>query len=232
MESEGRRLHGLAAQAREDGRHLDSLKLDDEAMLAYQKDGDLLGFAEVLADRAIVLRHLYDKTGGKAFLIKAKHETMAAVAIAETSGNNSALAIPQFNLAKIQEELGEFSSAVTTYKEALENITNNPPADHGNRPAMIADFKVHLATCEYKAGDKSALERAEQALAELEEADEEKYTKDVWSSGGHMRITNMLGEDDPEKARVYLQKAKEIIDGNPDLKIRREQWEKLAADFN
>ena len=59
---EGRRIHGLAAQAREDGNHLEALKLSDEAMLAYQKDGDILGFAEVLADRSITLRHLYGET--------------------------------------------------------------------------------------------------------------------------------------------------------------------------
>lgn len=56
MESEGRRIHGQAAHAREEGKHLDALKLHDEAMLAYQKDGDQLGLAEVLADRSIVLR--------------------------------------------------------------------------------------------------------------------------------------------------------------------------------
>ncbi|RJP46668.1 MAG: hypothetical protein C4584_01325 [Armatimonadetes bacterium] len=50
MESEGRRIHGLAAQAREQGEPVEALKLDMEAMEAYQKAGDNLGFAEIQAE--------------------------------------------------------------------------------------------------------------------------------------------------------------------------------------
>ncbi len=228
---EGRRLHGLAAQAREDGESLKALQLTDEAMLAYQKDGDLLGLAEVFADRAITLRHLHQNTGDKSFLHIAKAETQASVDIAKDSGDKSALAIPYFNLAKIQQELGEINEAVMNFKEAVDNIEENPPIAHGKRPAIVADFKNHLAVAEYLLGDKSALERAELAVQDLEAADEEKYNKDVWLSGAHMRITDILRTDEPEKAKEHLQKAKEIIDANPDLKIRKQQWEKLSASF-
>lgn len=230
MESEGRKLHNQAAQAREAGEHLKALQLSDEAMLAYQRDDDKLGFAEVLADRSISLRHLWEATNDKVFLVKAKHESMAAVEIAETT-DRTALPVPQFNLAKIQEELGELPKAVSNYRLAVENIANNTPESHSNRSAIIADYKVHLATCEYKNGDKSALDRAEQALTEIETSDEEKYNKDVWSSGGHMKIADILQKDNPEKAREHLQKAKTIIDSNPDLKLRKRQWEKLSMSF-
>ena len=46
-----------------------------------------------------------------------------------------------------------------------------------------------------------------------------------------MRIADMLKEDNPEKAKEHLQKAKEIIDNNPDLKLRAEQWKKLTESF-
>jgi|SRR3989344_1379805 len=231
MVSEGRRIHGLAAQAREDGNHLKALQLSDEAMLAYQKDGDILGFSELVAERSLVLRHLADETGDKNYLILAKHEMMASVEIARKSGNLEALALPLFNLAKVVEELGELSEAVKDYTEALTNLEANPPTPHGIRPAMIADFKIHLATCEYRNGDKSALELAEQSLVELEATEEEKYNKDVWLSGGHMRIAGVLREDSPSSAKVHLEKAKEIIDANPDLKLRAQQWQKLSASF-
>lgn len=228
MDSQGRKIHSEAAKARERGDHLKALQLSDEAMLAYQRDSDTLGFTEILADRSITLRHLYEATNDKTFLIKAKHESMAAVEIAESSGDKKALAVPQFNLAKIQEDLGQLQNAIESFKNAVENIETNPSESH-NRPAIVADYKVHFATCEYKSGDKSALERAEQALGELEAADEKKYNKDVWVSGGHMRIAAMLKNDDPEKAKIHLQKAKEIIDANPDLKLRKGQWDKLAS---
>lgn len=230
-ESEGRRIHGLAAKAREEGRHLDALKLHDEAMLAYQRDEDILGLAEVFADRSLVFRHLFDETSNRNFLIIAKHEMMASVEMAEESGDKSATVFPYFNLAKVHESLGELDRAKEFYQKTVDGMTSNPPEIH-NRPAVLADMKVHLATCEYRVGDKSALERAIQALADLKQADEVKYNKDVWTSGGHMRIAEMLKEDDPTKAKEHLQKAKEIIDSNPNLKIRKTQWEKLAQTFN
>lgn len=241
MKSEGRRLHGLAEQAREKGESVEAVKLAEDAMAAYQKDGDILGFAEALVDQFLSLRHLFDKTGDRSYLIRAKHSAMASVEVAESSGDKTALAIPYFNLAKAQETLGQLQEAVSSYKKAVENIENNPPAEHKvpERPAIVADFKVHLATCEYKqsfstnkAGDKSALERAEAALSDLEKTpDISDYNQHVWVSGGHMRIAEMLQSDDPEKVKDHLQKAKEVIDSDPRLTIRLAQWQKLADKF-
>lgn len=228
----GRKIHGQAEQARESGDFGKALELTDQAMLAYQKAGDKLGFAEVQSSRFLTLRHLYEQTGDTAYLILAKHSAMASVELAEASGNNEALAIPLFNLAKAQETLGQLDEAVGAYRRAVANITNHPPTVH-NRPAVVADFKVHLATCEYKAGDKSALQLAEDALAQLESVDEiSKYNQAVWVSGGHMRIAEMLREDHPAKAKDHLQQAKTIIDASPELKLRLGQWEKLAQTFN
>lgn len=230
--SEGRRIHALAEQARENGLFLDALKHTDEAMIAYQARGDRLGFAEVLSSRFLTLRHLYEQTGERPFLITAKHTVMASVDIAKESGDNKALAVPLFNLAKAQETLGELSDATATYREAVVNLTNNPSEHHSN-PAVLADFKVHLTTCEYKTGDKTALPKAESALRELEGASGvDDYTKDVWVSGGYMRIADMLRVDDPEKGRTVLRKAKDIIDANPKLVLREKQWKKLATTFN
>lgn len=230
MDSRGRQLHGQAEQAREEGNFLKALQLTDEAMVAYQEAGDELGFAEIQASRFLTLRHLFEKTDSKHYLVLARHAAMASVEIAETSGNKEALAIPLFNLAKAQESLGQLDEAIESYRKAVDNIVNNPPATH-NRPSVIADFKVHLTTAEYKNGDKTALERAISALSDLEKADEESYNKNVWLSGGHMRIAEILREDNPEEAKKHLQKAKEIIDADPRLELRKNQWEKLAASF-
>ncbi len=231
MESqEGRRLHALAEQARESGDSVKALNLTDQAMLAYQKDGDNLGFAEVLSSRFLSLRHLFDSTEDKNFLILAKHQAEASVEIAEKAGDKTALAIPLFNLAKAQETLEQIPQACEAYKKAADNMTQNPPQNH-NRAGILADFKIHLATCEYRNGDKEAMDRALQALSELKDSDETKYNKDVWLSGAHMRIADALREDDADKALKHLQKAKEIIDSNPDLKLRLNQWEKLNKKF-
>lgn len=235
MESKGRQIHGEAAKARERGESIEALKLYMDAMDTYQREGDNLGFAEIQTEIFLTLRHLFEKTSHHGYQILAKHAAMSSVELAEESGDKTALAIPQFNLAKVQEDLGELEEAVITYKKALENITNNPPAPHNvpQRPAIIADFQSHLATCEYKAGDKSALERAEQATLDLEKAEDlADYNKHVWLSGAHMRIADVLKTDDPEKAKEHLQKAKEIIDADERLVLRKTQWEKLATTFS
>lgn len=232
MNSEGRKLHGEAEQAREKGNFEKALQLTDQAMITYQKDNDDLGFAEVQASRFLTLRHLYEQTEDEKFLVLAKHAAEASVELAEKSGDPKALALPYFNLAKAQEEIGELSTAIKSYQKAVQNMVSNPPDEHGIRPAVVADMIIHQSTAEYKNGDKGALERALAALVDLEGADESKYNKDVWRSGAHMRIAQMLKNDDLAKAEEHLKAAKEIIDSNPDLKLRKAQWEKLATSFN
>src|SRR5258708_11979925 len=53
LHSEARKIHGLSEQAREQGKTLTALKLNDEAMVAYQEEGDILGFTENLASRVL-----------------------------------------------------------------------------------------------------------------------------------------------------------------------------------
>lgn len=224
MISPARQYLNRSGQARENGNFVEALKLTDEAIIAYQKEGDLLGAAEIQSSRSLIFRHLYEETQDENYLIVAKHASLAGVEIAQKSANKTALAIPLFNLAKIQEQLNE-PAACNTYQEALDNLTNNPPEEH-NRAGVVADFKIHLYACLGNVGE------VEKSIEELEASDETKYNKDVWLSGAHMKIAKILQTNDPEKAKEHLQKAKEIIDANPDLALRLKQWEKLAQAFS
>lgn len=226
MESEGRIIHGLAEQAREKGQFLIALELTDRALASYQEDGDPLGISEVLSSRFLTLRHLADKTKDRNFLILAAKTVEAAVEIAENSGVKEALALPYFNLAKALEALGKFEGAVEAYRKAIEAMEQYPPERH-NRPGVTADMRTHLAVCEYRAGDKSALQRAEAALAELAGSDEEHYNKDVWMSGGLMKLAEAVAGEDRERAGGYLDRAREIIEANPELTIRKKQLQEL-----
>lgn len=228
----GRDLHQQALQAQEAGNSLEALKLYDEAMIAYSQDKDVLGFAEVVAARSIALRHLAQKNDDQKFVVVAKGEMEASVEIVRQSGTKEALAIPIYNLGKVYEELKEYDKAVKAYQDAIDHQSRHP-ADRHNRPAVLADMKVHLHYAEYKNGDKSARDRMLAAMSELETAEgASDYERKVWLSGGHMSLAEMLREDDPEVAKEHLSKAKEIIDSDEALKIRRQQWEKLAAQFS
>lgn len=232
MDSKARQILGQANEAREiNGDFLKSLVLTDQALIAFQKENDLLGLAETEASRAIVFKLLYRQTNDRNFLLLADEAATAGVNIAKESNNRQALAIPLFELAKIKDELGNFSESISFYQEAVENMLKFPPQEH-NRPSVLADMKIHLATTEYKTGDKQALARILSALSDLEkEPDISKYNQDVWVSGAYMRLAEILKIDDPEKSKQYLQQAKAVIDHNPDLKIRLFQWEKLVQTF-
>ncbi|MCL4367403.1 tetratricopeptide repeat protein [Patescibacteria group bacterium] len=108
---------------------------------------------------------------------------------------------PLYNLAKAEETLGNHQQAVKFYQEALANMLHNPPASF-NRPVIVTDIKIHLSFAEYQVGDKSALVRLSQHIAELEaNQTEDKYNKDVWVSGGYMKLAELLKDIDQASLR-------------------------------
>jgi hypothetical protein len=235
-QSKARQIHAQAEHAREKEQNfLKSLQLQDQAIIKYQQENDLLGFSELLAARYITIKHLYLETGFKSYLILAKHTALAAVEIAEASGIKEALAQPQYKAAScLDEYLRDYPAAIPLYEKAINNMLNHPPDSATpvkNEKAL--EMKLHLYPCQYKAGDKSAVPRTEQALRELARLNEApSYEHDVWLSGGHMRLAAVLIKDDPDKAKLHLQHAKQIIDSNPELKLRKIQWEQLASELN
>ena len=226
----GRQLHNQAEEVREKEQNfIKALQLLDEATVAYINDKDYLGASEAQASRFITLNHLFDQTRDQAYSLLAMSSAKVAIEMAEASGIKEALALPYLNLAKAYEDRGEYTQAVPLYQKAWGAITTNPPATH-NRPAVKADMLVHKSFSEYMAGDKIALTQLTQAIEELKNADEPTYTKDVWLSGAYMRMAKALGKSNPE-TKTYLDLAKAVIDGNPDLKLRLGQWEKLAKEL-
>lgn len=228
-QSPARQLHGQAAEAREAEQFIQSLTLNDQALFAYDKENDAAGFAEGIGCRSITLRVYAKLHKSKRLLTLAKYQMMAGVEIAREVGPE-ALVHPLFQLAGLQEALEEFDEATKNYKEAVESVE---AAKLGaERPAMVADMKVHLYTCAYKNGDKSALKMAQDAIEELIQAAEpNQFNKDVWLSGGYMRLAEILQTDDAPQAKEYLEKAKEIIDANPKLTLRKKQLIELSSKF-
>jgi tetratricopeptide (TPR) repeat protein len=230
-ESKARKLHKKALKLREQKYFLESLKVGEDALFEYAKDNDTLGFSELLSMQAKTYLHAFSFTKYKPYLELAKSTAKACVSIAESMNDTSATMLPYFNLGDIAEDTGDLSLAISSYKKAVDILENNPSERH-NRKSVLANFKIHLHTSEYKNGDKSALIRAEKALNNLHDSkDASDYEKHVWESGAHMRIALMLKTDNPNKAKTHLQKAKTIIDSDPELIIRKEQWEKLSSLF-
>lgn len=222
--------HKESLTIREQGDFEEALKLNASALIKYQQEKDSVGFSEALADQTIILRHLYWQTNSKDYLILAKHVLEAAIEIGKKSNQLESLPIPLFNLGKVNTELEDYPAAIHAYKKAIQHQLQNPSHNH-NRPAVMADFIIHHSVAEYKNGDKTAKERLIAALTELESTTEEKYNKLVWTSGAYMYLADMLKDDEPDVAKHYLANAKEIIDTDKKLILRKDQWEKLSAKF-
>lgn len=226
---EGRRLHTLAEDARESGKFLEALEYADQATLAYQKDDDLLGLAEVQSSRQSTLKHLYRQTGDKAFLVLEKYAAEAAVEIAKQSDIPQALGIPYHNLGKYYLEAKEYKKAIKYFKKAVENLVTSPSKRH-SRPSVVADIKGHQFAAEYCNGDKTALNRALRALKDLENTKESSsYNKNAWITGAHIRIAQMLLKDNPKAAFQHAKEAEKIINKDKRLILRKYQLQKLKT---
>ncbi|MCS7092498.1 MAG: hypothetical protein NZM26_04050 [Patescibacteria group bacterium] len=199
--SKARQLHDKALNLREQQDLLQSLQVSIEALYEYAKDEDTLGFAELLSMMSKTYLHMFLLANYPPYLELAKSTAMACVSIAESAKEPKAAMLPYFNLGDIADEAGDLDLAILAYKKAIDIFGEDPPSRH-NRKSLLANFKVHLASCEYRNGDKSALARAEEALNDLiNSSDASEYEKDVWVSGYHMRIARMLKNDDPQKAK-------------------------------
>jgi len=216
--SKGTKYLSDANTQREAEQYLESLISSDKAIVALQEEGNAGKIAETYSARSITFIHLHGKTKDPVYLILAKSAASVAVDVAMLSGNKSELAIPLLGLGRIHSKLNEHQEAAKYYQEALDNMSGFPPA-------VVADTKIHLATSQYQAGDKTAADRLKQALLELESADHDSYEKNVWVSGGYMKLAKLL------KSGKYLAKAKEIIDSDPRLTIRLKQWTQLSESL-
>lgn len=218
--------------ARENGRFDEALTETDRAIIAYQSDRDLLGLSEVLSSRQLIFMHLYRKTKDPVYLILEEHAAKASIDAAKLSALPEALGVPYFNLGKYYLEAGMIPEAAEAFSQALTHITARPPANHG-APAEVADVQGHLSYAQYLTGDKTALDRAEKALSDLESADASSdaasYNKNAWLSGAHLRISAMVRYDNPDLSGRHADMAKRIIESDPRLKLRKEQLEHSYA---
>jgi len=225
----GRELHQMAVEAVEFNQDfISALNLINEAQDAYVSSEDCFGASEVQGYRSLVYRHLHDKSRDRAYLILAKEAASSVVELAKLTDDESALALPHRDLGQAYAELEDWTQAVDNLEKSLKIFEQNPPERH-NKDSVRAEVKGRLAFAVYKNGDK---ERGRQLFGEAVEVLQgtpRDYETDVWLSGVHMGAAEALASDDKEGAKEHLNKAKEIIDSDEKLEIRREQWKELSG---
>ncbi len=218
-----------ALRLQESNKPIEALNIENQALLEFAQASDTAGFAEVTVLRSKTLKHLYQQSDNKNYLILARAEAQGSVEIAENSSDKYASAIPYFVLAQLHEALEEYPPAKIAYQKSLEYLPHAPQPKH-NRKSVKADIEGHLAFCEFKSGEKDGLQKALSALIALEASDDaDSYEYNVWLTGAHMRIASIYHQlNNPQQAQTHVDKTREIIKSDERLILRKSQLEKMT----
>jgi len=108
--SKGREIHQEALDLQENGDFEGALVKEMGALVAYQEEEDQQGYSEIHAMLYLTLNHLHEKTSWVGYLVTSKHMAKAGVELAEKSEDKGNMAVPLFNLAKVEDKLREIKN--------------------------------------------------------------------------------------------------------------------------
>ncbi|HLD80091.1 MAG TPA: hypothetical protein VJA18_06040 [Candidatus Nanoarchaeia archaeon] len=215
--------HRQAEELRESDRHLDALKELDQAIVLYQEGGDYQGICEALQSRVLTFKHLYFLTRDTAFATIAKKEAEASLELAQNNNVTEKLSSCYFRLGEIAMLFEDFPKAIDWYQKALENYQGSL--------SEKGDYRYHLGEAQYRSGQKEEGRKTIlEGLGEIQNGASEvdPFLVHVWESGLHMKLADLLHEDNPEEAKKHLDEARVIAKSDPKLIIRRRQIEEVA----
>ena len=208
-----------------------ALELDQQAAQEAEQGGDLATAAEAKSHQALVLRRIYRQTDDHQYLDQSVQVARQSVELAKRLSDTGAWMMPLFKAASSYYAAGLAQEAVDAMDEAIQIMHTNPPATH-DRPSVLHDMRIHREYFAYQAGDKGAIGRLEQAIDDLRSAgDPDIYALDVWASGGYLKAAEVLVDDDHARGLSNLMKARDIIAANPELVLRRSDWNALAERY-
>ncbi len=219
-------FHHEANVSREEDKHLEALKLMDEALIEYSRKNDNSGVAMAIADRALIYKHLFLLTFKKTFAILMKKDAEACLSIAQNFGLKELYGVAYFRLGEANMLFRNYEKAAENYRKSLEN--------YAGTNAEKGDYKYHLGEAVYRTGKKEeGLRLLLEGLKEIQENkdDVNDFVTHVWESGCYMRLAELLREDNLNQAKGYLEKAQKIAKADKKLIIRRRQISKLAKTF-
>jgi tetratricopeptide (TPR) repeat protein len=220
------KLHQKAEKLREQDKHLEALKVCDEAIVAYQKDKDYFGISSLLQSRVLIYKHLFLLTNDFCFYVLAIKDTEASLLISQKYKLKN-LYICYFRIGEIFMLSNNFQKAILNYKKSLKIYPKND--------SEKGDYQYHLGEAQYKNGDKkNGLKNILNGLKIIQDykSDSDPFLIHVWESGCYLRLAQLLRKDDFVNAKKYLQKARKIINSDKKLIIRKRQLNESRKLFN
>ncbi len=219
-------LHKNSEIAREQDRHIDALKLIEEALVKYQKEKNYEGFAKALQSRVLIYKHLFLLSADEVFAILAQKDAEASLEVTQEHNLTNILCSCYFRIGEIASILDDYPKAIDSYQKSLD-LYEGTKAEEG-------DYRYHLGTVLYMGGEKEKGKKTMlQGLKEIQNNRNQvdSFVANVWESGCYMRLAEVLWKDEPGEAKRYLKLAEKIIKSDKRLIIRKRQWQKLASSF-
>lgn len=216
-------LQKEADSLRENGQSLQAIHLYNQALVQFQEDRDYANLMNTLTGRLLAWKHLFYKTGDKIYAIFVKKEAETLFDVAKTHHLVAdRLHLLHYMNGTAATLLNDYSIAEKELGQAVAFF----PKDNAEK----GDWIAHLGEAIYKNGKKEEgktliLEGVKKINENASQVDPFLYN--VWVSGAYLRLAKLLKKDNPEESQLFLQKAKQIIDADKRLVIRKQQLEEF-----
>lgn len=217
------RLHLQGTTLREQDKHQEAMAVLSQALLLAIAEKDLTTATGVLGDRALVWKHQFLLTHVSECVRCAEADTKLMMMFAQDKRVKNYVAKSYFLMGEITMLKKEYTQAIEWYQKAIDAMADT---------AEKGDFVYHLGEALYRAGKKQdglAAFKIGLTLLMDHEAEVDSFLFHVWLSGLNLRLAELLSVDDPEKAKQILAQAKDIIDADERLIIRKRQYEVLVT---
>lgn len=205
---------------REEGKSLNAIDVYNQAIVRYQEDKDYANMLDALTGRLLSWKHLFYKTEDRIYAIFVKKEVEEMLEIAKEHNLIGRLYLIHFLNGTSAILLKDYSSAEIEFNHAVERY----PSENAEK----GDWIAHLGDAMYRNGKKkegkNILLKGVSMIKE-NSSQIDSFLFNVWVSGAYLRLAKLLKADNPEESQLYLNQAKEIIDSDKRLVIRRQQLE-------
>lgn len=220
-------LEQKANIVREEGKSLQAIDLYNQAIVLYQEDQNYSGVLEALTGRLLSWKHLFYKTEDKIYAIFVKKNAEMMLEIAKEHRLLDRLFLIHYLNGQAATLFKDPKTAEQEFQKAVELFPFNN--------AEKGDWTTHLGNAMYENGKKEEgkkliLQGVQQIQEHASEID--SFRLHVWISGAYLRLAKLLKSDDIKECQLYFKKAKEIIDGDDRLVIRKQQLDAFAKTLN
>jgi TolA-binding protein len=212
--------HHAAERLREGGHFLAALKLYEEVIIGYEKEKNYQRIADAVQGKFLTYKHLFWDSKDRIYAHLARACAKACMDIAKEY--DLPMAFYYFSLGESHMLFNEYKEAKDAYRLSLDAYGDGP---------HIGNIRYHLGEARYRVGEtEEGLQDILQGKREIEDKAGElgSFMKHVWPSGVHLRLADLLRDNNPQESRSQLAQARQIIEKDSRLTLRKRQLETLS----